>query len=136
MSREFAIDELNHRVKNTLSTVQSIVAQALRRSTDRAITGAIEARLVALSGAHDLLNSTKWEAVGLHEMVTRALELFGASHGRTGRFVIEGVNCRLNSKSTLPLSIAFHELATNAVKYGALSNDPGAIAIVWHAPAD
>jgi PAS domain S-box-containing protein len=89
------IDELNHRVKNTLSTVQSIVWQTLRRSSDpKAIRQSIESRLVALSRSHDLLTREKWESAGLLDIVHDALEPFGVSGGRPDRIVMTGENIR------------------------------------------
>jgi len=126
------IDELNHRVKNTLSTVQSIVWQTLRTTTDpKAIRQSIESRLFALSRSHDLLTREKWESAGLRDIAHDALEPFGVSGGRADRIVIAGKNIRFPPKSALALGIAFNELATNAVKYGALSNAVGSILIEW-----
>ena len=126
------IDELNHRVKNTLSTVQSIVWQALRKDSDpKTIREAIESRLFALSRSHDLLCRENWKGAGLHDLVEAALEPFGVANGRSERFVITGKNIRLPANEALALGIAFHELATNAVKYGAFSNAAGSIALTW-----
>jgi PAS domain S-box-containing protein len=126
------IDELNHRVKNTLSTVQSIVWQALRTLTDpKVIQGAIESRLHALSRSHDLLTRENWKSAGLHDLIEDALAPFGTTNGRAERIVINGPNIRFPPPSALALSIAFNELATNAVKYGALSNETGSILIEW-----
>ena len=126
------IDELNHRVKNTLSTVQSIVWQTLRTTTDpKAIRQSIESRLFALSRSHDLLTREKWESAGLLDIAHDAMEPFGVSGGRADRIVITGENIRFPPKAALALSIAFNELATNAVKYGALSNAVGSILIGW-----
>lgn len=126
------IDELNHRVKNTLSTVQSIVAQALHASAESAATQeAIESRILALSRSHDLLTSAKWDGAGLHDLVATALQPFEVVAGRSERFTIRGDNLRLPPKTTLSLAIALNELATNAVKYGAFSNEAGTIAIDW-----
>jgi PAS domain S-box-containing protein len=126
------IDELNHRVKNTLSTVQSIVWQTLRTPSDpKAIRESIESRLFALSRSHDLLTREKWESAGLLDIVHDALEPFGVSGGRADRIVVTGENIRFPPKAALALGIAFNELATNAVKYGALSNAAGSILIKW-----
>ena len=126
------IDELNHRVKNTLSTVQSIVTQALRRPSEpEQIREAIESRILALSRSHDLLTSSNWQGAGLHDLVDTALEPFEVVAGRDERFTIRGDNVQLPARTTLSLAIALHELATNAVKYGAFSNDAGTIAIDW-----
>ena len=130
------IDELNHRVKNTLATVQSIVWQALRRGSDpKVIRESIESRLFALSRSHDLLTRENWEGAGLLDLVNETMEPtmepFGVANGRTERFVITGKNIRLPPNVTLALGIAFHELATNAVKYGAFSNAAGSILLAW-----
>jgi PAS domain S-box-containing protein len=126
------IRELTHRVKNTLSTVQSIAWQALRSSSDlEVIRESIESRLFALSRSHDLLIRENWEGAGLLDLVKTALEPFGVGDGRSERFLIRGENVGLLPKATLALGIAFHELATNAVKYGAFSNETGLILIAW-----
>ena len=124
------IDELNHRVKNTLSTVQSIVWQTLRTTSDpKVIREAIESRLFALSRSHEPIE--KWESAGLFDIVHDALEPFGLSGERADRIAVTGENIRFPPKSAMALGIAFNELATNAVKYGALSNAAGSILIEW-----
>lgn len=126
------IDELNHRVKNTLSTVQSIVHQALRRPAEpAAIRDAIESRIMTLSRSHDLLTSAKWSGVRLHDLVGMALQPFEVAAGNKKRLSVSGDNVHLPPKSTLALAIVLNELATNAVKYGAWSNDAGSITINW-----
>lgn len=126
------VEELNHRVKNTLATVQSIAAQALRSSSDpEVVRDAIESRLFALSCSHDLLVRERWEGVGLFDLISQALKPFGAATGRAGRTSISGENTRVSPKVSLALGIAIHELATNAVKYGAFSNALGSIAVSW-----
>jgi PAS domain S-box-containing protein len=126
------IDELNHRVRNTLATVQSITWQALRQASDPAvIREAIESRLFALSRSHDLLARENWGGAGLVDLVNAALEPFGAADGRADRFIVSGENVRLTPNATLALGVALHELATNAVKYGALSTATGSIVIAW-----
>jgi PAS domain S-box-containing protein len=126
------IDELNHRVKNTLSTVQSIVIQALRTpARNDVVRESVQTRLFALSRSHDLLSSDHWKGAGLHDLVDNALEPFRVVEGHAERFVVTGENVLLQPKTTLALAIAFHELATNAVKYGAFSNEAGTILIRW-----
>jgi PAS domain S-box-containing protein len=126
------IDELNHRVKNTLATVQSIVWQPFRNPADpAAIRESIEGRISALFRSHDLLTRENWESAGLLDLVKEALEPFGIANGRAERFVIAGSNIRLPPKVTLTLGVVFHELATNATKYGAFSNNTGSISIRW-----
>ena len=126
------IDELNHRVKNTLATVQSIVTQAVRNNSDpQIVRESIETRLAALSRSHDLLAREKWDGAGLRDLVEQALEPFSVTEGQAERFTIEGENIRLSPKAALALGIAFNELATNAVKYGAFSNEAGTITVTW-----
>ncbi len=126
------IDELNHRVKNTLATVQSIVIQSTRTATDpKVIRESIESRIFALSRSHDILARENWKGAGLHDLIDAALEPFAVTDGRTERFTVEGDNLRLAPKAALALSIAFNELGTNAFKYGAFSNDRGTVSIKW-----
>jgi two-component sensor histidine kinase len=122
----------SHRVKNTLATVQSIVWQALRNTSNPdVIRDSIESRLFALSRSHDLLTRENWEGAGLLDLIKAALEPFGIANGRSQHVVITGSNIRVSPKVTLALGIAFHELATNAVKYGAFSNNVGSVLISW-----
>ncbi len=127
--RTLLINELNHRVKNTLATVQSLAMQTLRnteRSEDaRAL---FESRLTALSRAHDLLTAENWEGASLAEVVHRALTPFDAGGNRIR---MQGSYVRLTPRQALALSIALHELATNAAKYGALSGDWGYVDVRW-----
>jgi PAS domain S-box-containing protein len=126
------IDELNHRVKNTLATVQSIVWQALRSASDpKVIRQAIESRLLALSRSHDLLTREHWKSARLHDVISGALQPFGGAGSNANRIVLRGDNSRFPPKATLALGIAFNELATNAAKYGALSNVAGSILVEW-----
>jgi len=123
------INELNHRVKNTLATVQSIAHQSLRNApTPQDALGALTSRLVALSKAHDVLTRENWEAAGLHQIVSEAMEPFLAC-GRRIRFA--GPEVRLPPPASLGIAMALQELATNAAKYGALSNDGGEVRIHW-----
>ena len=125
------IGELNHRVKNTLAIVQSMAMQTLRSCPNTAdARDALEARLVSLAKAHDILTSGQWSGGDLRELVVAALEAY-SSYAGASRFQIDGVELKLRPKALLALSMAVHELATNAVKYGALSNDDGRVAIRW-----
>ncbi|MEE1610351.1 sensor histidine kinase [Microvirga sp. CF3016] len=124
------IDELNHRVKNTLATVQSISAQTLRTSdTKDDARDALERRLLALSRAHDVLTRESWDGADLVEVVEKALEPYQISG--ENRFYIAGPHVRVTPRMSLALAMALHELATNAVKYGALSNKTGTIHVSW-----
>ncbi|SCY67265.1 HWE histidine kinase domain-containing protein [Microvirga guangxiensis] len=128
--RELLIHELNHRVKNTLATVQSIAAQTLR---DVGVTQesrtALEARLLALSRAHDVLTRENWEGASLREIVAQSIEPYrGVGESRLRG---DGPEVRLSPRMALALAMALQELATNAVKHGALSNASGRVEIVW-----
>ncbi|HEX2656223.1 MAG TPA: HWE histidine kinase domain-containing protein [Xanthobacteraceae bacterium] len=125
------IDELNHRVKNTLAAVQSIAVQTLRNATSLAEgRQGVEARLVALSTAHNVLTREHWEGANLCELASGAVFAYSSTDNKS-RFDISGPNIKLLPKAVLALSMALHELATNAVKYGALSNETGRIKIHW-----
>lgn len=128
--QQLLIDEINHRVKNTLATVQSFASQSLRNAKSVAEgRAAFEARLLALSKSHDVLTRQHWEGADLIDVVNGAIAPY---RGRTEqRFRFEGDRLRLRPKAVLAISLAFHELATNAVKYGALSNDSGHVSIDW-----
>jgi PAS domain S-box-containing protein len=128
--QQLLINELNHRVKNTLATVQSIAAQTLRNtdSMEAARLG-LEARLFALSRAHDVLTRENWEGAGLIEIVLQALAPY--RHERENRLHVQGPDIRLSPRVAMAIAMALQELATNAVKYGALSNAVGEVRIAW-----
>jgi PAS domain S-box-containing protein len=124
------VNELNHRVKNTLASVQSIAMQTLRgASSVEEASSAISARILALSAAHNILTNENWDGADLAVIVTSSLDAFDGSGGK--RFRIHGPHVRLGPRAALSMSLALHELATNAVKYGALSNEAGFVAIDW-----
>jgi two-component sensor histidine kinase len=128
--RELLINELNHRVKNTLATVQSIAARTFRLSSgDADAQRAFEARLIALSGAHNVLSEDKWQSAALREMVRRVLEPYTLKAG--GRLRLAGPDLKLRPRTALTLAMVLHELAINAAKYGALAVPEGRIAIEW-----
>jgi PAS domain S-box-containing protein len=128
--QELLINELNHRVKNTLATVQSIASQSLRNAASPAdARDAVERRLFALSRAHDVLTRENWESAGIGEIVRQAMEPY-MSHGAE-RFALAGPDVRLAPRVALAVAMALQELATNAVKYGALSTLEGRIAVRW-----
>jgi two-component sensor histidine kinase len=128
--QQLLLNELNHRVKNTLATVQSIVSQTLRNApTPPEARALIEQRMIALSRAHDVLTREKWEGADLHAIVEQALAPF--REPTHDRFHVRGPGLRLSPRMALDLAMALHELATNAVKYGALSNAVGAVDLTW-----
>ena len=122
--------ELSHRVKNTLATVGAVVSQTLRDApslTDA--REAIDGRIASLGAAHELLIRDEIESAAVGEIVDRVLQPFIDRDGK--RFLISGPVVRLSPEITLALSMALHELATNAIKYGALSLPTGHVAIQW-----
>lgn len=126
------IDELNHRVKNTLATVQSIAMQTARSNAEpERFAESFQARLLALSHTHDLLTRSHWEGADLHEV----LEHETAAHGRK-RVLLNGPGAPLKPSAALALGMIFHELATNAAKYGALSVPEGRVAVDWRLADD
>jgi PAS domain S-box-containing protein len=128
--RTLLINELNHRVKNTLATVQSIASQTLRNaSTMPEAKEAFEGRLMALARAHDVLTTESWEGAELRAIVAQALAPY-RSFGED-RLTMRGPEVRLSPRIALALSMALQELTTNAVKHGALSNETGKVDIVW-----
>jgi two-component sensor histidine kinase len=129
--KDLLIGELNHRVKNTLTTVQSIASQTLRNAPDldHAST-AIESRLIALSQVHNVLTDQSWAHVALHEIVAQAVEPYRSRW--ENRIHVQGPPVQIPPRMALALAMALQELATNAVKYGALSNGVGQIGIHWN----
>ncbi|WP_158283957.1 HWE histidine kinase domain-containing protein [Azospirillum sp. TSO22-1] len=124
------INELNHRVKNTLATVQSIAMQTLRHTpAPEAFRAAFTSRLAALSQAHNLLTETQWLGADLRTLI----ELETAPHetAERSRVRLSGPPLRIGPKAAVAFSLAFHELATNAAKYGALSVPQGWIEVTW-----
>jgi two-component sensor histidine kinase len=130
-ARRLLVDELNHRVKNTLATVQAIAAQSFKGLSDADSAGrpAFEARLFALARTHDVLTEENWAGAELHAIVSEVTRPY-AEDGE-GRFVVEGPHVRLVPRCALALSMALHELCTNAAKYGALTAPQGHVAIRW-----
>ena len=126
------MNELNHRVKNTLATVQSIFLQTMRsEAVSDAARDRIMSRVMALSRSHDLLTERSWVSASLHEVVRRALAPFGAAEDGSGRFSLAGDAFELRPKPALAIAMGLHELATNAVKYGALSVEGGRVELSW-----
>jgi two-component sensor histidine kinase len=129
MRQQLLVNELNHRVKNTLATVQSIAAFSFREGAGPDERKWFESRLMALSRAHDVLTQEKWEGAELHDLVT---EVAAPSCGSTpGRISFDGPTVYLKPQLALTMAIALHELCTNAAKYGALSNNEGKVGIDW-----
>lgn len=121
------LDELNHRVKNTLATVQSLAAHSFRDVGDPAgMRQAFEARLMALSGAHNQLADRRWEAADMRDVVAGILGPYGGES-----VFCEGPSVQLPTRVSVALAMVLHELATNAGKYGALSTPDGRLLVHW-----
>ena len=124
--RRLLVNELNHRVKNALSTVQSIAIQSLRPSSGTESFQTFESRLLALAKAHDVLTRESWQGATVCHLVKQACEPWGLS-----RFDMAGPSVRLPPKIVLATAMALHELGLNAVKFGALSGPDGRVRIEW-----
>jgi two-component sensor histidine kinase len=126
--QKLLLDEINHRVKNTLATVQSIAT--LTRTGAGSVEDYVESfqqRLFALARAYDLLTDNNWQGTDLRAIVGATLEPY-----RAAQVAIEGPSVHLPPKQTLALAAALQELATNAAKYGSLSVEQGKLGVVWH----
>ncbi len=127
--RQLLNNELQHRVKNTLGVVQGIVSQSLRAvATPAEARDAINSRLSTLAHTHDILTQTSWKAAPIGSVLEGAVL---AHCAETSRVRVSGPSILLKARAALALSMALHELFTNAVKYGALSNDTGWIDLSW-----
>ncbi|MBY5639343.1 PAS domain S-box protein [Rhizobium leguminosarum] len=129
--QKILIDELNHRVKNTLATVQSLAGQTARHADGlEDFAERFEARLLALARAHDLLTRHHWKDAPLDLL---AQEVLTAVAGEAaGRIRIHGPSVVLDPRTALSLTMTLNELATNAIKYGALSSEVGNLSVSWH----
>ncbi|MFK5600642.1 sensor histidine kinase [Methylobacterium sp. HMF5984] len=125
------LNELNHRVKNTLATVQSIAAQTFRGRTDPDVRAIFDARMAALSDAHNVLVADNWESASLCAVVERALAPYLLAEVDVNRFQLDGPDARLHPKVAVTLAMTLHELMTNAAKYGALSIPEGQVGVIW-----
>lgn len=125
--QKLMIDELNHRVKNTLATVQSIAMQTARSHEDpRSFAEAFQSRILALSHTHDLLTRSHWEGADLRAVLEHETEAHGP-----GRLTLTGPHVDLSPARAVSLGMIFHELATNAAKYGALTSGDGRVLVDW-----
>ncbi len=128
------VHELNHRVKNNLAMVQSIASQTFRGAEDlQEAQGRFSERLVALAQANDLLTGERWTGISLHGAIAQAV----SPYRRAGdRFMLGGPDISLSPKTALAITLAMHELSTNAVKYGAWSNEEGHVTVEWSRAGD
>lgn len=133
--RTLLLAELNHRVKNNLATVQALARQS-RQSADGPddFLASFDARLMALSRAHDLLMNETWASASLEQIGQAALAPYAIGPGT--RVTVEGPPVRLAPTAAVTMSMAVHELASNAAKFGALSSDAGQVAMSWTIEAE
>ncbi|HEU0100217.1 MAG TPA: HWE histidine kinase domain-containing protein [Allosphingosinicella sp.] len=123
------VNELNHRVKNTLAIVQSIAVQTFSGDgSEGKRRRAFDSRLSALAAAHDLLTTENWEFASLRQVIEKAGLGCGAP---AERLSVGGPDVNVQPRTAVTIAMAVHELCTNAVKYGALSNDTGRVAVAW-----
>jgi two-component sensor histidine kinase len=128
------IVEIHHRMKNMLTMVTAIVRQSMRTAAGLdAAEAAISVRLHAMASAHDLLLKADWKSAGLRDVILGAIRQHDTAQGR---IVLTGTDIQIVSAAIQPLMLALNELCTNAIKYGALSNDTGHVAIGWAVDAD
>jgi two-component sensor histidine kinase len=128
MLHDLLIEELNHRVKNTLAVLQSIATQTFR-SASRVERDKFEGRLRALAEAHNLLSQEKWQGSALQDVVSRVLQPYLLNNPERVRMF--GPKVPLSPRLAVVLAMILHEIATNAAKYGALSNVTGTVALDW-----
>ena len=128
--QKLILEELHHRIKNTLATVSAIASQSLRNasSTEHA-QQAIEGRLLALGRAHDLLLQARWSSADLRKMVRGAIEAF--DNPDVAKFTIEGPDVQIASGAVIAIAMTLNELCTNTPQFGALSVPAGRVAISW-----
>ncbi len=128
MQQDFLMAELDHRVKNTIATIQALVtySSAGAESLEGFILS-IKERLHAMAGAHSLLTQNRWEGIDLRKIVGAQTEAFG------DRIAVKGLKLILKPKAALSISLALHELITNAAKHGALSTAAGRVLVAWSA---
>ncbi|MGB7409481.1 MAG: CHASE domain-containing protein [Pontixanthobacter sp.] len=123
--------ELNHRVKNTLANVLSILALTRRRATSLSeFADSLDGRVRALSATHDLLTQSEWSTTPIRQLVEAELAPYADEHD--AMLELDGPDVEIAPNDALSLGMAIHELATNAAKYGALSKAGGQVSVRWH----
>ena len=126
-------EELKHRVKNTLAVLSAVASQTFSDPSSRAALEKYLGRLGAFGRAHDLLTAANWAEAPIHDVIDIALKPYRTGEGS---FTVSGPALNLKSRQALSLSLAIHELATNALKYGALTVPSGHVALTWTTDAE
>jgi two-component sensor histidine kinase len=132
--RELLINELNHRVKNILTTVQGLVVSTLRAVPIADAKKLIVEQIVALGRAHDVLTQEHWESAELRELVLSIVQPYRTEH--TVRIEVFGPDLRVNPRAGVAFAMVLNELMTNAAKYGALARPEGRVRLEWNASQD
>jgi len=133
--QQLLINELNHRVKNTLASIQSIVSQTLRGvATKEQASGAITDRIIALSNAHNVLTAENWDSADLRAIVESSVKPFEIPEKDAVR--LSGPDIRIGPHAAISIALALHELGTNAVTFGALSAQDGTVDVGWEVGDD
>ncbi|MCH8684997.1 sensor histidine kinase [Pedomonas mirosovicensis] len=136
--QQMLMGELNHRIKNTLATVQSLAYQTVRKTPDaHTFYEKFQGRLMALSKAHSLLTRSQWSGAALRDIIEDQVLPYREGEGR--RIILTGDAVELTADQAVVLGMVFHELVTNAIKHGSLSQPTGGVRIEWHVianPAD
>jgi PAS domain S-box-containing protein len=128
--RELVLSELDHRVKNSLAIIQAMARQTFKHEgIDGAVWNAFEGRITSMAKAHDLLIEQSWVGADIAQIVAEGLEAHGG--GQAAGFSLSGPAAWVDAQTALALSMALHELGTNAIKYGALSVPDGRVSISW-----
>jgi len=132
--RQLLVNELNHRVKNTLATIQSIANQSLRNAgVETSVRDALEGRLMAIAATHNVLTDQNWSAASLRQIVDGSVAPYSTG---PRQLTITGQDLQVSPKPAVVMALAFHELAINALKHGALSTPRGHVDVRWSIDPD
>jgi two-component sensor histidine kinase/CheY-like chemotaxis protein len=126
--------ELDHRVKNTIANIQALVLRTSRSAESLTVfVQGLDGRIRSMAKSHSLLSQSRWEGVSIDRLLREELDAYATEQIK---FELSGVNVMLTPKSALSLSLAIHELATNAAKFGAFSQPQGRVAVRWSLTTD
>lgn len=123
------MQELSHRVKNSLAVVSAIASSTMRPHVEKSRYDDLQQRLMALAQVHSLLTQTNWEGIDMLDLIKNVAAT--PFKGADERISFQGPPVRLPAELTLPFALSIHELCTNAAKYGSLSSDAGRVSVDW-----